>query len=86
MSPDELRDLTLAFHEYLYRVSSQVPFEHAQWAQERGSALLEQLKVLAQQASPAAPPCRWPLCQPEEVQQRIAKEVVDALYGDPVDR
>lgn len=30
--------------EYLYRVSSQVPFEHAEWAQQRGRALLAALR------------------------------------------
>jgi hypothetical protein len=39
--------------EYLYRVSSQVPFEHAQWANERGAALLGQIKNLAN-TTPAA--------------------------------
>lgn len=36
--------LATDFQEYLYRVSSQVPFEHAQWAKERGDALLAELK------------------------------------------
>lgn len=32
-------------HEYLHRVSSQVPMEHAAWAQERGAALLAALRA-----------------------------------------
>lgn len=33
-------------------------------------------------AAPEAPTlCQWPTCQPEAVQQQLAKEVVDSLYG-----
>jgi hypothetical protein len=35
------------FQEFLYRVASQVPFEQAPWANERGAALMAQLKQLA---------------------------------------
>jgi len=38
--------LAAAFQEYLYRVASQVPFEHAGWANERGAALLAALRDL----------------------------------------
>ena len=39
------RQLLIAdFAEYLYRTASQVPFEHATWARERGQALLNALK------------------------------------------
>ena len=42
---DRRRALAVDFREYLYRVSSQVPFEHAQWAHERGEALLAALRA-----------------------------------------
>ena len=32
------------FREYLYRIASQVPFEHQEWANQRGAALLAALK------------------------------------------
>ena len=40
------RNLALAtdLREFIYRCASQVPFEHAQWANERGEALLFELK------------------------------------------
>jgi hypothetical protein len=42
------REMRLAIatdlQEYLYRVASQVPFEHAEWARERGEALLAALR------------------------------------------
>ena len=34
------------FREYLYRVASQVPFEHQEWANQRGAPLLAALKGL----------------------------------------
>lgn len=37
--------LAADLQEYMYRVSSQVPFEHAQWASERGAALLAALRA-----------------------------------------
>lgn len=37
--------LAADFAEYLYRVASQVPLEHAAWAQARGAALLAALKA-----------------------------------------
>ena len=39
--------LVADFQEFLYRAASQVQFEHAAWAHERGAALMEQLKQLA---------------------------------------
>lgn len=43
------------FAEFMYRVASQVPFEHAEWAQSKGAAILEQLKLLvARQSDPNA--------------------------------
>lgn len=38
--------LAADMREYLYRVAAQVPFEHAQWAQERGAALIAALQAL----------------------------------------
>ena len=37
--------LATDFREYLYRVASQVPFEHAEWANELVSALLAALRA-----------------------------------------
>lgn len=37
--------LAADFSEYLYRVQSQVPFDHAEWARQRGEALLAALKT-----------------------------------------
>jgi hypothetical protein len=37
-------NLIADFQEFLYRAASQVPFEHANWANERGTALMAQLK------------------------------------------
>jgi len=39
------RALAADFGEYLYRTASQVPMEHAEWAQQRGAALLDALKA-----------------------------------------
>ena len=40
----QLQALAEDFREYLYRVASQVPFEHQEWANQRGAALLAALK------------------------------------------
>lgn len=37
--------------------------------------------ALTQQAAPEAPLCQWPTCQPEEVQQQVARETFEVLYG-----
>ena len=41
--------LVADFREFMYRAASQVPFEHAAWANERGEALLKQLQQLSEQ-------------------------------------
>ena len=45
--------LAADLQEFIYRCASQVPFEHAAWANERGSALLAAVKLL-DRCSPAA--------------------------------
>lgn len=37
--------LAADFQEYLYRIAAQVPFDHAEWAQQRGAALLAALRA-----------------------------------------
>lgn len=41
------QQLVSDLREYLYRVSGQLPFEAAQWANERGAALLDAVRAIA---------------------------------------
>lgn len=57
--PDSSPELAEDFREYLYRVASQVPMEHAKWARERGEALLSALKAPPSADSKDAARYRW---------------------------
>ena len=39
------------FQEFIYRTVSQVPFEHAEWANQKGQALMAALKSVSNDAS-----------------------------------
>jgi len=67
------------FSEFLYRVASQVPFEHASWAQERGGALLAAIKRLTASRQPPA------LSDDEldELHERLERKVNAAIKADP---
>lgn len=60
------------FREYLYRVASQVPLEHAEWAQQRGAALLAVLKE-----KPAAP------AQADAVRDELLAALLSVEVADP---
>lgn len=49
-APGEPSNLASVFQEFIYRVVSQVPFEHAAWANERAAALMQEIKRLTSQA------------------------------------
>jgi hypothetical protein len=78
------RDTGLAadFSEFLYRVASQVPFEHATWANERGAALLEHIKRLTGAAQPS-PSVELSDEALDELHERLERKVAAAIKAGP---